>query len=177
MLQAQVKKILPLLLLSIFISPSQKSIASIQEISMPDGASIRLGHWLSRKSPSPLATIVFLQGRASYIEKFQETITDLTERGYEVWTFDWRGTGGSSRIIKTNSQKCHIDSYETYIQDLKYILHHFIKPKSTSPLILMGVSMGGHLALRYIEENPHEVSGAFLISPMLNIPTDLILTG
>lgn len=159
------------LLLVIFICLSKTGVSRIEKITLSDGARIRLGHWLPKKTSPHPAIILLLQGRSSYIEKFEETIEDLRVRGYEVWTFDWRGSGGSSRLIASNSQKVHIDTYETYINDLDYIIRTHIKPHRQAPIILMGISMGGHLALRFIEEKPKEVAGAFLVAPMLNLNT------
>jgi lysophospholipase len=159
-------------LLTIFICLAETKAAETQKMILPDDAHIRLAHWLPHRPSTHPATILLLQGRSSYIEKFDETIEDLRNLGYEVWTFDWRGSGGSSRLISSNTQKVHIDSYETYINDLDYIIRTQIKSENSQPLILMGISMGGHLALRYLEEKPNKVAGAFLIAPMLNIHTN-----
>lgn len=159
-------------LLILLICLIETGTAETQKIILPGGAYIRLVHWLPHHPSVHPATILLLQGRSSYMEKFEETIEDLRNLGYEVWTFDWRGSGGSSRLIASNAQKVHIESYETYINDLDHIIRTQIKPKSHHPLILMGISLGGHLALRYLEEKPNDVTGAFLIAPMLNIHTN-----
>src|ERR1039457_1328599 len=56
-----------------------------------DGVSLRFARWappVGRKG-----TVVVLQGRAEYIEKYFETVRDLRARGFAVSTFDWRGQG------------------------------------------------------------------------------------
>ena len=36
-------------------------------------------------------TVVLVQGRSEYIEKYFETISDFVDRGYSVYAMDWRG--------------------------------------------------------------------------------------
>ena len=45
-------------------------------------------------------TIVLLHGRNEFIEKYFETIRHFTDLGFWVATFDWRGQGGSDRLLK-----------------------------------------------------------------------------
>ncbi len=54
------------------------------------------------RSERPVArgTIVLLHGRNETIEKYFETIRDLTAKGFWVATFDTRGQGGSARLLK-----------------------------------------------------------------------------
>ncbi|MGI4852029.1 MAG: alpha/beta fold hydrolase [Janthinobacterium lividum] len=143
--------------------------ASYQMMTTPDGAKLRVAHWQSTVSQGQPVTVVLLQGRSSYIEKFEEFIQDLQKRGYDVWTFDWRGSGGSSRLIADNSQKVHIDSYDTYLKDLDDIIKKVIEPQTTKPLVFVGISMGGHLALRHIQQKFNQVAGALVLAPMIAI--------
>ena len=150
---------------------NNSSMAYPQQAQLPDGAYLRYDYRPAANGVTPLSTLILLQGRSSYIEKFEDTLQWLTEAGHEVWIFDWRGSGGSSREIATNPQKVYIDSYDTYIKDLDYMLTHVIKTTPNRPIILFGISLGGHIGLRYIEEHPTTVQGAFLISSMLSIHT------
>ena len=45
-------------------------------------------------------TVVLLHGRNECIEKYFETVSDLTAMGFWVATFDTRGQGGSERLLK-----------------------------------------------------------------------------
>ncbi|MBN8934216.1 MAG: alpha/beta hydrolase, partial [Rhizobium pusense] len=45
-------------------------------------------------------TVVLLHGRNECIEKYFETVADLTAMGFWVATFDTRGQGGSERLLK-----------------------------------------------------------------------------
>ena len=139
---------------------------------VPDGAKIRtvFAPGLTKDQEKASRNIILLQGRASFIEKFHEIIQGLTERGYNVWSFDWRGQGLSSRTL-TNHHKCHIDSYETYLQDLHQFMQEVVQPQPNQMYMAVAQSMGGHIALRYVQDFTHDFSGAMLVSPMMNIQT------
>jgi lysophospholipase len=133
-----------------------------------DGAKIRYSYYSAPGTPHQ--TVLILQGRSSFIEKHQEVIEDFLKRGCDVWVFDWRGQGGSTRVVN-HPQKNHIDSYDTYLKDMDQLVRDHVKPRQKGPLILFGSSMGGHLAMRYMEEYPGKVGGAILESPMFHVPT------
>jgi lysophospholipase len=141
----------------------------------PD-VTLRLMHWHSA-SPAFLGveapSIVILQGRASFIEKHAETIHDFRNLGFDVWAFDWRGQGGSTRLVD-HPQKNHINHYDDYLEDLDYVLQNYVIPSARGPVILLGSSMGGHVALRYLanKQENSSISAAVLTAPMLDIPTD-----
>lgn len=136
-----------------------------------DGAKIRIGFWPSLQTTKKAdCTIILLQGRASFMEKYEEIVESLCLRGNDVWALDWRGQGLSSRML-ANHNKGHIDSYETYLQDLHQLIVEYVQPAAQNQLIVLGHSMGGHLALRYLKEYPKIFDGAVLVSPMIDIKT------
>lgn len=151
-------------------SPLKKDAGPGTEILMPmaDGKHIRVVSWNGAGSKAP--TIVLLQGRSSFVEKNLETVGEFLGRGYNVWTFDWRGQGGSDRLLP-NPQKTHIDDYDTYLSDLHYIMKTAVLKSAKGPVVLVGLSMGGHVALRYSILYPGEIDGAVLISPMIAVKT------
>jgi lysophospholipase len=141
-----------------------------------DGAKIRIGHWVplfstSRKNVFDVcSTIVLLQGRASFIEKFEEIIYGLTARGFDVWALDWRGQGVSSRLVG-NQSKGHIDSYDTYLNDLHQLMVEYVLPMAQGPVVALAQSMGGHLVLRYMHDHPEFFHGGVLTAPMMDVNT------
>lgn len=136
-----------------------------------DGQQLRTVLYDVPKSNGYPLTIVFLQGRASFIEKYQNTLEKLNGMGYRVWSFDWRGQGGSPRAFPNQPHKLHIDSFDTYLADLDLFLREKVRSQTAAPLVLIGSSSGGHLAFRYLEDYPGKVQGAILISPMLEVFT------
>src|SRR5689334_23848381 len=64
-----------------------------------DGHRLRYAVFRSQ-TPAAHGTVVLLHGRSECIEKYFETIRDLTSKGLWVATYDLRGQGGSPRLIK-----------------------------------------------------------------------------
>ncbi len=64
-----------------------------------DGIALRYAYWHATGLPLK-GTVTILQGRAEFIEKYFETIQDLRARGHAVVAFDWRGQGGSDRLLR-----------------------------------------------------------------------------
>lgn len=137
-----------------------------------DQAKIRIGFWPAgdNQRQSMRQNIILLTGRASFMERYDEVIQKLVEQHYNVWSFDWRGQGLSSRILE-DPYKSHIDSYETYLKDLDQFITQIVQPKSDEIYMGMAQSMGAHIILRYLEDYKNNLSGVILISPMLDILT------
>lgn len=91
-------------------------------------------------------TVVILHGRNEYIEKYFETIRDLTAKGLWVATFDLRGQGGSSRLMKRRNHG-HIRRFADYERDLDTFLEKVVLPDTRLPFYLLAHSTGGLIAL------------------------------
>lgn len=135
----------------------------------PDGILLRYRHWKPTTTSDIKPVVLLLPGRATALEKFENVVDILRERGYGVWALDWRGQGLSTREI---GKRGYIKSYEIYLQDLDLFIRTFLKTDyQKRPIVILGHSMGGHLGLRYMAENPDMVQGAVMTAPMLDIET------
>jgi lysophospholipase len=137
-------------------------------IHMPDGTSIRFGEWPG--CGKLLGTVVILNGRREFMEKYAEPINILNQKGYDVYSLDWRGQGRSSRLL-SNRHKGFVASYKDYLDDLTVIFQHKIPLDSGRPLYLLAHSMGGHIALRFLHDFSDRIDKAVLVSPMIDIHT------
>ena len=70
---------------------------------------------------SAKGTVVVLNGRTEFVERYFETFNDLTKRGFAVASFDWRGQGGSQRLLK-NPMRGYVNSFADYDKDLSAIM-------------------------------------------------------
>jgi len=134
-----------------------------------DGAALRYALLWPREG-EPRGTILVVPGRREFIEKkFPEVITDFLERGYRVIAFEWRGQGLSHRSLTgAKRQRDHVTDFDVHMHDLSGFYERVVKPNTIGPLILCGHSMGSHLLLRWMVENPDiPVTGAILTAPML----------
>jgi lysophospholipase len=108
-----------------------------------------------------------LPGRSEFLEKYAETAEDLRRRNFAVYGLDWRGQGLSARPLRDRF-KGHVDDYGTYLDDLDRFAAE-IGGSAPFPRLILGHSMGAHLALRRLAERPDGASGAVLTSPMIDI--------
>ncbi len=132
------------------------------------GAKIRYGHALPTGTPK--GTMVIVPGFREPIEKYFETIRDMTDKGFAVWAMDWHGQGGSERYLKDNLQKMHGEGYDEHIKTLDQFAAKIVS-QSPGPFILTAHSMGAHIGLRYLKEHAGVFDAALLTAPMLDINT------
>jgi lysophospholipase len=97
--------------------------------------------------PQPKGTVLILGGRAEFIERYFETMRDIMAMGYAVATFDWRGQGGSQRLL-ADRKRGHIDSFASYDADLDAIYSRILVAQCPKPFYGLAHSTGGHLLLR-----------------------------
>jgi len=133
-------------------------------LATPDGVKLRYARWKTLRPPAK-GTIVLLQGRTEYIEKYFETITNLRKAGFEVATFDWRGQGGSDRLVKDN--RGHVDSFEEYVTDLETIMQEVVLPDCRAPLFIVAHSTGALVALMAAPRLANKVERMVLLSPLI----------
>ena len=112
------------------------------------GMRVRLGHAVPRRGATR-GTAVILTGRAEFIEKYRETVSDLIGRGFAVAIFDWRGQGGSDRF-PGHGQRGHVPRIEDYLDDLAAVLGRLERLRLPQPWLMLAHSMGGHVGLRQL---------------------------
>jgi len=86
------------------------------------GVRLRFARWEPTRGPHR-GTICLFQGRTEYIEKYFEVVADLRRRGFAVATLDWRGQGGSERLLG-NPRKGHVRSFADFDRDLSLGVVH-----------------------------------------------------
>ncbi|MFL5237199.1 MAG: alpha/beta fold hydrolase [Rhizomicrobium sp.] len=131
-----------------------------------DGKTLRIVTIAAPPELTPRGVCVLLHGQTEFIEKYLEVIGELLGRGYTVATMDWRGQGGSSRALD-NPLKAHIEDFSQYDSDLQIFLDKAVRNLSDRPPIALAHSMGGHILLRAMHDQPKRFSAAVLVAPML----------
>lgn len=134
---------------------------------------LRWGIWKTMLQPHR-GTVLLLAGRGEFLEKYHETATDLTGRGFDVYSFDWRGQGLSSRML-VNPQKGYVETYDDYLQDLNHFIQTNMTPNARPPYYLLAHSMGGHLGLRYLHDHCDLFKQTILTAPLIDIAMPLLL--
>ncbi|MBI2715640.1 MAG: alpha/beta hydrolase [Rhizobiales bacterium] len=136
-------------------------------IKTPDGVSLRFARW--DPPPGRRGTVVVLQGRAEFIEKYYETVRDLRARGFAVATFDWRGQGMSDRAL-ADRHKGYVRNFSEYSADLDAVMEQVVLPDCPPPIFALGHSMGGAIAIRACHGGSRWFERVVLSAPMIALP-------
>ncbi len=132
-----------------------------------DGKPLRFARWSATRG-SRRGTIVLVHGRGEYIEKYFEVISDLRRRGFAVATLDWRGQGGSARLL-ANPHKGHIWDFAEFDKDLTRFMKEIVLPDCPPPFVALGHSMGGAILLRNAGQRGSWFDRMVLAAPMIAI--------
>ena len=129
------------------------------------GVKIRYAVFRSKQREAR-GTVVLLQGRSECIEKYFETIGDLTARGLWVATFDWRGQAGSDRLLPGN-RAGHIARFADYEADLSLFLEQIVLPDARLPFFIVAHSTGALVALSQAPELENRIERMVLAAPFI----------
>ena len=132
-----------------------------------DGVSIRYCLW-PRTAEERRGTICLFGGRGEFIEKYFETVGDLRRRGFAVAMMDWRGQGGSDRLLR-NPSKGHVEDFSQYDSDLRQFMNEIVLPDCPAPFYGMAHSMGAHILLRSALTKLCWFDRLILSTPMIDI--------
>lgn len=132
-----------------------------------DGRKLR---YVVFRSEQPVAkgTVVLLQGRNEFIEKYLETIRDLTAKGLWVATFDLRCQGGSERLLK-DPRRGHVRRFSDYEHDLTAFLDKIVLPDTRLPFYLLAHSTGALIALSAAPRLATRIERMALLAPFVGL--------
>jgi lysophospholipase len=132
-----------------------------------DRIKLRFARWEATRGPRR-GTVCLFQGRGEFIEKYFEVVADLRRRGFGVATMDWRGQGGSDRLL-ANPRKGYVRSFADFDQDLAQFMKEVVLPDCQPPYVALAHSMGGHMLLRNATASGSWFSRMVLSAPMISI--------
>ena len=135
----------------------------------PDGHAIRRIDWRQTGKDSR-GSLLFLPGRGDAYEKYLETLEHWRRRGWDVTALDWRGQAGSGRL-GADAVTGHVDDFAQWVGDLAAFWREW-SAERVGPRVLVGHSMGGHLALRAVAEGLLRPDALVLSAPMLGFLPD-----
>ncbi len=130
-----------------------------------DGAKLRYARWRPTGTRK-LGTVCVFTGRGEFIEKYFELVTELRARGFTVAIKDWRGQGGSARLLR-NPRKGHIESFQQYERDLHRFMVDVVMPDCPAPYFALGHSMAGPILIKAALSRNCWFDRIILSSPML----------
>lgn len=130
---------------------------------------LRVGVFPSQSTPAK-ARVLFCPGKAEFIEKYTETILALQARDLEVWIFDWAGQGLSTRLTG-HPLKAVMPGIATMIEDLATLARPLTAATPKLPLVVIGHSMGGALAMAGTASRAVVPDALILSAPMTQLQT------
>ncbi|HYD14357.1 MAG TPA: alpha/beta hydrolase [Allosphingosinicella sp.] len=130
----------------------------------PDGMTLRRMDWPAAARRKPRGSLLFVNGRGDFIEKYLETYARFAAAGWRVTSFDWRGQGGSQG---PGAEKA-LAGFDILVDDLDALIADW-RTAGPGPYVVLGHSMGGHLVLRTIIDRRPALDAAILTAPMLEV--------
>ncbi len=132
-----------------------------------DGVKLRYAIFKSPISPAK-GTVILVHGRTECIEKYFETIRDLTAAGLWVATYDLRGQGRSGRMLK-DGMHGHVRRFSDYERDLELFIENVALPDARAPLSMIAHSTGGLIALASAPRLSGRISRLVLSAPFVGL--------
>ncbi|MGB4267589.1 MAG: lysophospholipase, partial [Spirochaetota bacterium] len=93
--------------------------------------------------------------------RYGNLIDALQNKGIAIFGLDHRGFG------RSGGKRGHVDSFMDYIYDLKIFVNMIRDKYPNKPVIMLGHSMGGVLALKYALTHAEDLDALILSSPGL----------
>ncbi len=105
------------------------------------------------------ATIIGIHGLGSYSGLLAPLGEFFSGKGFAFYAPDMRGFGSYP------GKKGHVESFDEYIEDMKYLIEDVRDKTPGKKIFLFGHSLGGLHVIRYIANHPREVDGAIIACP------------
>jgi len=130
-----------------------------------DGLSIYHQAWLP--SGDPRAVVMLIHGLGEHSGRYAHVATTLNDAGLAVHALDHRGHG------KSDGKRVFVKSYDEFMTDLVQFRSLITAEHPDVPLIVLGHSMGGNLAVGHTLEHQAGITGLALSGAALQVGSDL----
>jgi acylglycerol lipase len=114
--------------------------------------------WLP--SGEPRAVIVLAHGASEHSGRYAWTGEELAESGYATYAIDHRGHG------RSEGRRAVIDRMANAVADLDKLVLQVSETHPGRPVVLLGHSMGGAVALSYTIEHQDRLDALVLSAPL-----------
>jgi acylglycerol lipase len=123
-----------------------------------DNVRIYYQKWLVNE---PNGVVVISHGLGEHSDRYSNIIDALRGRGISFYALDHRGHG------RSGSKRGHVDQYIKYIKDLRKLVKIARRENGSTPIFLLGHSMGGLIAAKYGITYPEDIDRLILSAPAL----------
>jgi alpha-beta hydrolase superfamily lysophospholipase len=115
--------------------------------------------WLP-EGAEPRAVVVLAHGASEHSGRYAWTGEQLTSRGYAMYAIDHRGHGRSA------GDRAVIDRMRNAVEDVHTLVERAVAAHPGRPVVLLGHSMGGAVALSYTVEHEDALDALVLSAPL-----------
>ena len=115
--------------------------------------------------------LLIASGRTESWIKYCEVVYDLQDLNMDIWLIDHRGQGFSERLL-SDADKGHVEDFSDYVDDFETFAESIVGITASEDVYVLGHSMGGMVATRYVAEHQWLVDGLVLSAPMFGLNTD-----
>lgn len=128
-----------------------------------DGLQIHCWAALPASVP-PNAKIILVHGFGTHSDSvhFGYLREPLTGASFAVYGFDLRGFG------RSGGRRAYVHRWQDFQDDLRLFVKAVERNGSTAPLFVLGVSLGGLIAVNYALHDPDGIRGVIAMSPALD---------
>jgi alpha-beta hydrolase superfamily lysophospholipase len=129
---------------------------------VPTASGVRLftRRWLPAQGQGQAIAVV-VHGLGEHTEFYLPLIHFLLPKGMAVYAHDHRGFG------RSDGRRGHISRYGDYVEDLRGLVERARVEHPDLPLVLIGHSMGGTIALLFSQRYPEQITYAIYSAPSL----------
>ncbi len=146
-----------------------------------DGENLALYEWplLGEDSrsdddaPPPRGVVLLVHGLGEHAVRYDHVACKLMDWGFAVRAYDQRGhgqSGGARGVLPTDTAL--LDDMTEIVDDTRTRFRnapHGLNNSQPTPLIVLGHSLGGLVASRFVALNVRPIDGLVLSSPALNV--------
>jgi acylglycerol lipase len=109
------------------------------------------------------AVLLVVHGYGEHGGRYGNLVERLVPRGFAVYALDHRGHG------RSEGPRGHVGRFAEFVADLHALRVRVEDEQRGKPLFILGHSMGGLIAVRYLLSHASGLSGAILSSPAFGI--------
>lgn len=120
-------------------------------------------HWASN---APKGVVVLIHGLGEHCQRYEHLATHLNEAAYALSSMDLPCHGRSDGV------RGHIDSFDDYESAVLKLYEHTKALYPDTPLFLLGHSMGGLIATKFLLTHQDKFAGAMLSAAAIQTPQE-----
>ncbi len=129
-------------------------------LTAPDGTQLVYDTY---EAPTPRAAVLLLPGWFDHAGRWREVGERLRAAGLSAYLLDLRGHG------RSGGRRGHLSRFSQLLGDLQ-AFRRVVRLRSPCPQVLVGLSFGALVALRYLETQPSDpIAAAVICSPWLGL--------